>query len=112
MQIIADGGSCLQKNWPNFKRLTNCQYGFMGLSGHVKYKHVIQATIDHIKWTGCMIYRMGKMKKYSCYGPYDNIILTRCTIYGMGENEGRFTLRVNNTNYSKSYHKPRAFYLK
>ena len=73
MQIIGDGGSRLQK-----------KYGFMGLSGHVKYKHVIQAII-HINWTGCMIYRMGKMKKDSCYGPYDNIILTRCTIYGMGE---------------------------
>src|SRR5260370_39507471 len=74
-----------EKIWPNFKRLTNGQYGFMGLSGHVKYKHVIQAIIDHIKWTGCMIYRMGEMKKDSCYSPYGNIILTRCTIYGMGE---------------------------
>src|SRR5260370_29764135 len=46
MQIIANGGSHLQK-----------KYGFMGLSGHVKYKHVIQAIIDHINWTG---YRMGK----------------------------------------------------
>ena len=27
----------------------------------------------------------GKMKKESCYGPYDNIILTGCTIYGMGK---------------------------
>ena len=25
------------------------------------------------------------MKKDSRYGPYDNIILTGCTIYGMGE---------------------------
>ena len=31
---------------------------------------------------------------------------------GWGENEGRFTLRANNTNYSKSYHKPSTFYLK
>src|SRR5260370_21689797 len=38
-----------EKMWPNFKRLTDGQYGFMGLSGHVKYKHVIQNIIDHIQ---------------------------------------------------------------
>ena len=89
----------------------------MGLSGHVllkreNIKQLIQATIYHIKWLDVWYTGWGKKKKESCYGPYDNIILTGCTIYGMGKNWGRFTLRVNNTNHSKSYHKPSTFYLK
>src|SRR5260370_546566 len=30
-----------EKNWPNFKRLTDGQYGFMGLSEHVKSNHFL-----------------------------------------------------------------------
>src|SRR5258708_36965581 len=65
---IADYAHFLLTNLPESTAVAeyadNCQwwvmleekYGFMGLSGHVKYKHDIQAIIDHMNWTDCMIY--------------------------------------------------------
>ena len=113
MQIIADGGSRLQKNLAKFQKtywqsvwihgaVWTCKIQTCYKSCHWPYKLDWMYDIqDGEKWR--KIHAMVHM-----------IILFWPDVQymGWGENEGRFTLRANNTNYSKSYRKPRAFYLK